>query len=139
VNLEQSNLKKLLNKIKINLTMAINIARYNTIFKKTDLFKINKITTFIPTPLESDYINGYVKRYFTQKSNDAGAPIYEISKDLFSIYAASPFFIAVSILWRLSGSSDEISDSNLKSIKLGCKTIRNLYIYLPNTLQFSKQ
>ena len=119
--------------------MPIDINRYNKILKDTNTFKIKKIKTFIPTPLDSDYMNGYIKRYFVQKSNDVGAPIYEISKDLFSIYAISPFFIAVPILWRLSGNSDEISQSKLKSIKLGCKTIRNLYTYLPNTLQFSKQ
>ena len=119
--------------------MPIDINRYNKILKDTNTFKTKKIKTFIPTPLDSDYMNGYIKRYFIQNSNDVGAPIYEISKDLFSIYAISPFFIAVSILWRLSGNSDEISQSNLKSIKLGCKTIRNLYTYLPNTLQFSKQ
>jgi hypothetical protein len=131
VNLEQNNLK--------NNNMPIDINRYNKILKDTNTFKTKKIKTFIPTPLDSDYMNGYIKRYFIQKSNDVGAPIYEISKDLFSIYAISPFFIAVPILWRLSGNSDEISQSNLKSIKLGCKTIRNLYTYLPNTLQFSKQ
>jgi len=131
VNLEQNNLK--------SNNMAINITRYNKILKDTTAFEAKTIKTFIPSPLESDYINGYIKRYFIQKSNDAGAPIYEISKDLFSTYIISPFFISVSILWRIIGTNDEISESNLKSIKLGCKTIRNLYIYLPNTLQFSKK
>jgi hypothetical protein len=119
--------------------MSINIARYNKILKDITLFKVKKIKTIIPTPSDSDYTNGYIRRYFIQKSNDAGSPIYEISKDTFSTYANSPFFISVSILWRMIGTNDEISESNLKSIKLGCKTIRNLYIYLPNTLQFSKK
>jgi len=43
------------------------------------------------------------------------------------------------IRWRISGNTNEISDSNSKSIQIGMKSISSLHLYLPNTLQFSKQ
>ena len=83
--------------------------------------------------------HGVAEHYFIQKSNDNAAPIFEISRNQYVSYLVNPFFTAASIVWRLIGSNDEISQSNLKSIKLGCVDMRNLYKYLPNTLQFSKQ
>ena len=119
--------------------MAINIDRYSSIITNGHLFKAAEIETFIPTPNDNDYQTGYVDRYFIQKSNDNAAPIFEIDRNQYALYLANPFFTAVSIMWRLIGSIDEISQSNLKSIKLGCVDMRNLYTYLPNTLQFSKK
>jgi len=119
--------------------MAINRDRYRSIITNGYLFKVKKIETFVPTPDDNDYQRGYIDRYFIQKSNDNSAPIFEISKNQYVSYLVNPFFTAVSIIWRLAGSNDEISQSNLKSIKLGCVDMRNLYTYLPNTLQFSKQ
>jgi hypothetical protein len=119
--------------------MAINVDRYSTIITNKHLFKAKKIETFVPMPDDTDYQIGYIDRYFVQKSNDNGAPIFEISKNQYTSYLNNPFFVAVSIVWRLVGTNDEISKSNLKSIKLGCASMLNLYLYLPNTLQFSKQ
>ena len=119
--------------------MAIKIDRYNSIIKNGHLFKYKKIETIIPMPEDIDYKKGYIDRYFIQKSNDNAAPIFEISRNQYVSYLVNPFFTAASIVWRLVGSNDEISQSNLKSIKLGCVDMRNLYTYLPNTLQFSKK
>jgi hypothetical protein len=119
--------------------MAINRDRYSTIITNGYLFKVKEIETFVPAPDDNDYQRGYIDRYFIQKSNDNAAPIFEISRNQYVSYLVNPFFTAVSIVWRLIGSNDEISQSNLKSIKLGCVDMRNLYKYLPNTLQFSKQ
>jgi hypothetical protein len=38
------------------------------------------IKTDIPNPSESDYNRGFIKRYFVQKTNDKGSPIFEISQ-----------------------------------------------------------
>jgi hypothetical protein len=119
--------------------MAIKIDRYNSIIKNGHLFKYKKIETIIPMPEDIDYKKGYIDRYFIQKSNDNGAPIFEIDRNEYASFLQNPFYIAVTIMWRIYGTNDEISESNLKSIKLGCLTMRNLYTYLPNTLQFSKQ
>lgn len=119
--------------------MAVNTYRYNRIHSNLTEYKLPEITTHVPNPIEDDYRRGYIKRYFIQKANDASGYIYEIDSLNFLNFRISPYFTAIMILWRVSGTNDEISQSNSKSIKLGMQKIPSLYLYLPNTLQFSKQ
>lgn len=119
--------------------MAINIYRYNRLNKNLDIFDIPTIITHIPTPQSNDYERGFIKRYFIQKANDSTGYIYEIDSLSFLNFKISPFFNVVIIRWRISGSVDEIKESNFNSIKIGMKTISSLHLYLPNYLQFSKQ
>jgi hypothetical protein len=116
----------------------ISTTAYRRLKGKISNFKIGKIYTHIPTPSEKDYKNGYIKRYFIQKVNDANAHIFEISDDTFQVYVNSDFFSAVVIFWKISGDSDEIRKANKASIKTAFEKIPNLKNYLPNLLQFSK-
>jgi hypothetical protein len=119
--------------------MAIEVSRYNRL-KMRDLsdFKQTPIKTFVPEPIEFDYKRGYIIRYFAQKTNDFNYPIFEVSDFTFNILIDNPFYRVVKLKWRLSGNTDEIKDSNFKSVKLVSKDMPNLMMYLPNYLQFSK-
>lgn len=125
-----------------------NIERYNSINKKPLVEK--KIVTFIPTPDDSDYKRGYVVRYFIQKTNDKGSPIYEVKRNHVGNYSKNPLYTTASLRWRISGPKttqydDEgnifdraVSESNRIAIKLVGDKIPNLKLYLPNLLQFYK-
>ena len=119
--------------------MAISAFKYNKI--KIDIleYKLPNIITNVPNPTEDDYKIGYIQRYFIQKANDNTAYIYEVDSSNFLDFQLSPYFKTSIIRWRISGSTDEIRESNSKSIKIGMKEISSLHLYLPNTLQFSKQ
>ena len=43
------------------------------------------IDAHIPVLKEPDYKRGFVKRYFIQKANDKGSPIYEVKRSRESI------------------------------------------------------
>ena len=118
--------------------MSVNKFRYNKIQSNLTEYKLPEIITHVPSPLEADYKRGYIKRYFIQRSNDATGYIYEIDSLSFLDFKISPYFSAIMILWRISGTNDEISKSNSKSIKIGMERIPSLHLYLPNTLQFIK-
>ena len=123
--------------------------RYNSINKKPDIGL--KINTHIPTPTEKDYKRGYVNRYFIQKTNDKGSPIYEVKSTSLGSYSRSPFYTTCSLKWRLKGPNEtkynntgdiidkSFSESNRIAIKLVSYKIPNLKLYLPNLLQFYKK
>lgn len=119
--------------------MGVNKYRYNRINNNLSEYKLPEIITYVPNPTEDDYKRGYIKRYFIQKANDATGYIYEIDSFSFLNFKVSPFFNTIMIKWRISGTSDEIRQSNSNTIKIGMQTIPSLHLYLPNTLQFSKQ
>lgn len=125
-----------------------NIDRYNSINKKVYIQK--DISTHIPTPSEIDYNRGFIRRYFIQKTNDKGSPIFEIKSTKLGNYAKNPFYTTVSIKWRIKGPKEpqyddkgniidkSVSESNRIAIKLVAHKIPNLKLYLPNLLQFYK-
>ena len=85
-----------------------------------------------------DYSIGSIKRFFVQKSNDENSAIFEVSKDMYVRYTESPFFKHAIVTWRITGTQDEIWDSNQKSIKYASANMKNLKLYLANPLQFAK-
>ena len=125
-----------------------NVDRYNQLNKKPKT--VDKIITHIPKPTELDYQRGFVRRYFIQKLNDKLSPIYEVDYDRFNNYKSNPYFIAVSLKWRIKGPKETkydnngvvvdraVSESNRISIQLISDKIPNLKLYLPNLLQFHK-
>lgn len=117
----------------------MDLDRYKKISKLNTSFKQKKIGTLIPKPQSKDYKNGYIKRYFIQKSNDLSSPIYEIKQSSFNSFVGNPFYVATSILWRLTGDKEEVKKSNRASVQIGNEVIPKLYLYLPNLLQFHKK
>jgi hypothetical protein len=114
----------------------MNINRYKKISTLGQEFKPISIKTFIPTPNEMDYKRGYLVRYFCQKSNDKQSTIYEIDTRTYSKLLNTSFYITASLDWRIIGTDAEIRESNSKSIKIACKKIPSLFLYLPNLIQF---
>ena len=127
--------------------MSIN--RYNKV--KTDVFNSNpRFKTHIPVPIDADYSVGYLLRFFAQKTNDKGSPIYEVDTFNFKILKSNALYQTVRLRWRISGSKTEKYDSqgnqidkgvamsNSISIKNKANLIPNLKLYLPNLLQFYK-
>ncbi len=124
------------------------IERYKTVLRKPSQHSPQLPTAFVPNYEDLDYEKGYVDRYFCQRSNDTSAPIMEISSTEYSKKKENPYFITVSLKWRISGPPgpksigigvrDDIGvrASNRESIKLKSDVMPNLKLYLPNLLQF---
>ncbi len=116
----------------------MDLDRYNKILKdKKDFSEINIITS-IPTPNDNDYRRGYIVRYFVQKVNDENSYVYEVSSKSHSALLNNPLYNIVSLDWRLIGNSDQIKESNSKSVKLASQRMKAISLYLPNYLQFAK-
>lgn len=129
----------------------MSIERYKQIVRDTSKFREVKIKTYIPKPSTNDYKRGYITRYFIQKINDKNSQIYEVNSDNFSTYKENPFWSAVSLRWKISGSMEtiynndgsvkefSIKESNSRSISTVKSTIPNLKLFLPNLLQFHQK
>jgi hypothetical protein len=128
----------------------MDIRRYKEIANSSLLeFGNIRINTYIPIPKDTDYVRGYVRRYFVRKVNDENGIIYEVSGSEFTRLQVKPLYIRVSVKWRISGPKDMIMDgdkivdngvinSNRLAIKYASEKMENLSLYLPNLLQFYK-
>jgi hypothetical protein len=112
--------------------------RYRDLSKVPNTYLNTKIIAYIPIPSETEYLRGYVVRYFIQKLNDTTAPIYEIKTQAVSKFSANPFYVTVSLDWRITGTREEIKASNSESVRIASNVIPKLQLYLPNLLQFYK-
>jgi hypothetical protein len=117
-----------------------NVFSYAKLAFEKNLISVTpaKPISHIPTPTEDDYYAGYMQRHFVQKANDIDAPIFEIDINESTISNFNDYYCIVSIQWRLSGTPQQIMESNSKSIKSATSTIPNLSHYLTNLLQFAK-
>ena len=122
--------------------------RYNEIIKTPIVEK--EIKAYLPKLTDKDYQRGYVRRYFLQKTNDKGSPIFELSQSKKGQFLSNPLYTVVDIKWRIRGPKEvvygdsglirdkSVSGSNMIAIKLVSHLIPNLKLYLPNLLQFYK-
>jgi hypothetical protein len=117
----------------------LDIKRYTAIKQPDLVYNGVKIKTYTPNVTETDYKRGFVRRYFIQKANDTESTIYEVDNIGFSKAIDNPFYKLVDINWRLTGTDEQIKDSNFKAIRLLTPTIPKLYLYLPNLLQFKQK
>lgn len=113
--------------------------------------EIEKPQSFFPQPKDKDYSNGYIIRFFVQKTNDKFSTIYEVNEKTYTRFLRNSNYTAVYVKWRLTGSIEptyneigEIKDvgvreSNRRGIKLRLDKIPQLKNYLPNLLQFYRQ
>jgi hypothetical protein len=117
-----------------------DLRRYTSLsrFEKGDSFKNLQIVAYIPVLTEVDYKRGYISRYFIQRANDMAGRITEINEIAFSKFVNTPFYTAITLDWKVTGSDDEIKDCNSKSIKFVLKQMPKIQMYLPNLLQFRK-
>lgn len=123
---------------------------YKDVARNIENFTLQIPKTIIPIPSEFDYDNGFLRRYFIQKTNDSNGFVFEISLELYDEYIDNPFWTVVDLKWRITGPKEtiynkmgELSDvgvqiTNQQIIKLASNKIRNIGLYLPNLLQFHK-
>ena len=117
----------------------MDISRYKDIINLQSEFNQISITTYIPSPIDEDYKRGYITRYFVQKANDKNSVIYEIRKNTISKFSSNPFYVVVSLDWRIKGDPMDVKKSNSESVRIASATIPKLSLYLPNLLQFHKK
>ena len=123
---------------------------YKEIAKNIENFTLQIPKTVIPIPTEFDYDNGFIRRYFIQKTNDSNGFVFEVSEEVHDELRDNPFWKVADLKWRITGPKEtvynqkgELSDigveiTNKQIINLTSKTIRNISLYLPNLLQFHK-
>ena len=116
-----------------------NIVRYSYLNRKLGMnFTIPTIIAYSPELTNEDYTRGYIVRNFVQKVNDDTATITEIDGNTHVEIQANGYYQIVKIKWRLTGTPQEIMDSNKASIGLVKLEMKNLKLYLSNLLQFAK-
>jgi hypothetical protein len=116
----------------------MDITRYKKIIDLPSDYNLKKINTYIPVIEEYDYKRGYISRYFVQKSNDTNSTVYEIDSKTFSNLSSNSFYITITLNWRITGTQEQIKESNFKSVKLASQNMKSILTYLPNYLQFYK-
>tara|TARA_Y100001937_G_scaffold116841_1_gene169298 strand:- start:1124 stop:1786 length:663 start_codon:yes stop_codon:yes gene_type:complete len=122
--------------------------QYNSLLNKAQLYiDGSKIEQYAPKISAKDYQLGVIKRYFIQKANDKNSPIFEISKRTAPKYRENPLYNLAEIDWVISGQEAEKTigevtqklspeQMNKLSIQSVSKIIPNLFLYLPNLLQY---
>ena len=111
---------------------------YNDLVKNKTFYSLDIPKTIVPSPKPGDYESSFIERYFIQKANDENSYVYEVSSDTYSDFNSTPFYKAQYLKWRLTGTPEEVKESNFKSVKLASQKIKGLLLYLPNYLQFYK-
>jgi len=123
---------------------------YKDVVKNIEVFKIKYPKTVVPSPSDTDYELGFIRRYFVRKSNDINGHVFEVSTDTYSEYLEDPFWTSGTLKWRIRGpvqetykDNGEINDvgvrnSNKAAINILASTLKNIGLYLPNLLQFHK-
>jgi hypothetical protein len=123
---------------------------YKDIATNISKFKIELPQTIVPTPTETDYLYGFIRRYFCQKVSDKNGFVFEISSEVYDDLKSNPFWKVSDLKWRISGptlatyqSNGEVDDmgvraSNQSSLRNVSSVITNIALYLPNLLQFHR-
>ena len=123
---------------------------YTDIVNNLNNFIIELPKTIVPSPNDTDYSYGFIRRYFCQRANDSNSHIFEISQDEFNKLIDSPFWKTIDMKWRISGPINEtynnmgmvddigVRSSNKASIGIISQHIKSISLYLPNLLQFYK-
>jgi hypothetical protein len=123
---------------------------YRDIATNLNIFTIQIPETVVPSPTDSDYELGFLRRYFCQKANDENGFVFEIPLNVYDRLHSNVFWKTVDLKWRIRGPKEttykdngDIEDvgviqSNRYSLQTSASTIRNIGLYLPNLLQFHK-
>ena len=94
---------------------------------------------FKPKTNEKDFSRGYIVRHFVQKVNDDFSPIIEVSQSGLNRIRTNPLFRSVSLRWRLSGTNEQIKNSNRVSLSEKLKIMPQLKNRLVNLIEYSKK
>ena len=117
---------------------------YTDVVSNIDNFNFQIPQTIVPKPTESDYSNGFIRRYFIQKTNDPNGHIFEVSHEIYDELNYITFWKTIDLKWRIKGPLEYgvedmgVRASNNAAINLASSTLKNIGLYLPNLLQFYK-
>lgn len=123
---------------------------YKELVSDRQTFSLKSPNTIVPIPSNNDYASAYITRYFIQRVSDVNGFVYEISQPEYESYLQNPYWIAVSMRWRISGPLNMVYDfngnlidkgvieSNKSSLSTTSLKIKNISLYLPNLKQFYK-
>ena len=123
---------------------------YKDLVKNREAFSLKNPKTIVPTPSANDYASAYLVRYFLQRVSDVNGFVYEVGLPEYEEYFPNPYWISVSMRWRISGPLNVVYDSNgnlidkgviesnKSSLSITSLKIKNISLYLPNIKQFHK-
>lgn len=123
---------------------------YNNLISEKTNYSLDFPKTIVPIPSDTDYENGFIERYFTQKVNDKNSYVFEIDKEEYSNLFANPYWVSEIMKWRITGpitpvynidgilTDKGVIESNNASISIISQKVKNVKLYLPNILQFHK-
>jgi hypothetical protein len=111
--------------------------------------KLKPPVAFYPKPSEEDYNKGYIERYFLQKRDTKGSPIFEVKRNTYVQYYSTPFYVGVQLKWRIIGDLVDkydnmnvfipsVQTSNGKAIAEAEKVMDDINLYLVNLKQFHR-
>ena len=120
---------KIINRVK-NKTMYSNYTYTKNVIRQP------YPKTTLANPSESDYRIGTIARYFTKKTNEVNAKVFEITKEDFT--NKNNLYDYTSFQWRISGKKLEVSRDNsatLRGIQSSypsiTKTVFPLQLWIP--------
>jgi hypothetical protein len=123
---------------------------YTDLIQGKQLYSLDFPKTIVPSPIDIDYENGFINRYFTQRVNDSNSFVFEINLEEYNSLLENPYWTLGEIRWRITGptlpvysNNGTMTDmgvvaSNAASISIVSTKIKNIGLYLPNLLQFHK-
>ena len=98
---------------------VINNVKNKTLYSTySDIKSINRQSypkTTPANPSESDYRIGTITRYFTKKTNEVNAKVFEITEDDFN--NQNNLYDYTSFQWRISGKKDEVNRDNSATLR----------------------
>ena len=123
---------------------------YKDLVKSRETFSLQTPKTIVPIPSANDYADAYLIRYFIQRVSDNNGFVYEVGLPEYEEYFSNPYWISISMRWRISGPLNMVYDSNgnlidkgviesnKSSLSIISLKIKNISLYLPNLKQFHK-
>jgi len=92
-----------------------------------------------PIVKASDYKAGYFTRYFFRQAESPASKIFEVDRKQWVSFKNEPYYTRVELKWLVSGKSEYVYSSNLKSITQADKILPGVKKLLENNLlQFYK-
>ena len=108
----------------------INRVKNDTLYSTySDIKPLNRQLypkTTLANPSESDYRIGTITRYFTKKTNEVNAKVFEITEDDFN--NQNNLYDYTSFEWKISGKKDEVNRDN-------SATLRDVQSEFPNIIK----
>lgn len=96
-------------------------------------------SAFKPKIVDKDYKRGYIIRRFAQKVNDDFSPIIEISESNLNKISINSLYRVSSFKWRISGTKEEIKNSNRNIITENSKKMPQLKNRLVNLIEYCNE